>query len=282
MSLKTFLLGFLGTGLFGFLYGQEDATYHNSIRPFLENHCIKCHGPDKQKGDRRYDTLANDFTDQDSLSLWQDIADLINLGDMPPEEEDQPDDSEKLAVVAWITDNLETAYAQLKSTNRKTVLRRLNRLEYTNTVRDLLKLKDMLVDPTENFPPDETDENFNNIGSALITSDFLLQAYLDAAETFIEKASQHGEKPSLEKYRFSAPFYTARNRWDGLDVAGEYQHIRKNTTDQDGFMWLEDMEKGVPESGYYKLRFKAQAINRVYPYPEDVVGTNKDEPLRVD
>ncbi len=264
------------------LIGQDHSTYNDAIQPFLETYCIQCHGPEKQKADRRYDTLENDFMDLDSLNLWQDIADLLNLGDMPPEEEDQPSDQERLAVVGWISQNLETAYAHHKSTDQRTVLRRLNRQEYNNTVRDLLKLEPILIDPTESFPPDETEENFNNIGSALITSDFLLQSYLDAAETYVDHASRFKEKPEVKQYHFAAPFYEPRNRRDGLDDLGNFQHIRKNTTDQDGFMWLEDLEQGVPESGFYKLRFKAQAINRVYPYPEEMVGTNKDEPLRVD
>jgi len=256
--------------------------YRDTVAPFLEKYCTQCHGPEKQKADRRYDTLQNDFQDEDSLLLWQDIADLLNLGDMPPEEETQPSSDERQAVIDWITGELTIAYEHHKSTDRQTILRRLNRFEYDRTIRDLLKLEPVLIDPTESFPPDETEENFNNIGSALITSDFLLQGYLDAAEAYIEKATQHGTKPDVQSYHFTAPFYTARNRWDGKDVAGQFQHIRKNTTDQDGFMWLEDMEYGVPESGYYKLRFKAQAINRVYPYPEEIVGTRKSEPLRVD
>jgi hypothetical protein len=257
-------------------------TYHDTVVPFLEEYCIQCHGQEKQKGDRRYDNLRNDFLDQDALILWQDIADLLNLGDMPPEEENQPNAEDRLAVVNWITDELTVAYEHHKSSDRKTVLRRLNRYEYNRTVRDLLHLQPLLIDPTESFPPDETEENFNNIGSALITSDFLLQGYLDAAESYIEQATRQGPEPEIHSYQFNAPFYTARNRWDGKDVAGKFQHIRKNTTDQDGFLWLEKLEQGVPESGYYKLRFKAQAINRDYPYPEKIVGTRKSEPLRVD
>lgn len=257
-------------------------TYLESVKPFLKEYCINCHGPEKQKGDRRYDNLTNDFADPDALILWQDIVDLINLGDMPPEEEKQPTPSDRIAVVDWITGKLEVAYADHKSNDQKTVLRRLNRTEYNNTVRDLLKLEPLLIDPTESFPPDEVEENFNNIGAALITSDFLLQGYLDAAEAYIEQAARVGPKPDTKRYSFEAPFYPARNRRDGKDVAGEYQHIRKNTTDQDGFMWLSKLEEGVPESGYYKLRFKASAINRDYPYPESIVGTNKNEPLRVD
>jgi len=274
------LLGLLATT--GSAVGLSENLYHETVQPFLETYCIQCHGPEKQKADRRYDTLGNDFLDRDSIGLWQDIVDLLNLGDMPPEDEDQPSSEDRIAVVDWISGELTEAYAHHKSNNQNTVLRRLNRAEYNRTVRDLLELQSLLVDPTESFPPDETVENFNNIGSALITSDFLLQGYLDAAETYIDHATKHGKQPAVQTNHFAAPFYKARNRRDGKDVAGEYQHIRKNTTDQDGFMWLEKLEEGVPESGYYTFKFKAQAIDRVYPYPESIVGTRKDEPLRVD
>lgn len=260
----------------------DDSLYSDTVQPFLDTYCISCHGAEKQKGDRRYDTLANDFHDSDSIILWQDVADLLNLGDMPPEDEEQPSPEARQEVVDWITGKLSVAYEEAKSTDRKTVLRRLNRDEYNRTVRDLLKLEPVLIDPTESFPPDETEENFNNIGSALITSDFLLQGYLDAAEAYIETASQIGPKPKVASYHFEAPFYIPGNRLDGKDVDGKFQHIRKNTTDQGGFMWLKDLEQGVPASGYYTLRFKAQAINRIYPYPEELVGTRKSEPLRVD
>lgn len=274
-----FCLGCLKVGA---ATSDSSSDYHDTVQPFLETYCIQCHGSEKQKADRRYDTLLNDFLDFDSITLWQDIADLLNLGDMPPEEEDQPSADERQAVVDWITSELNGAYAHHKSTDRQTVLRRLNRIEYNRTVRDLLRLQPLLLDPTESFPPDETDENFNNIGAALITSDFLLQGYLDAAEIYIEQATQFKEKPEIQHYAFTAPFYTPRNRRDGKDVDGQYQHIRKNTTDQDGFMWIEDLEQGVPVSGYYTFKFKADAVNRDYPYPEAIVGTRKEEPLRVD
>jgi hypothetical protein len=258
------------------------SSYDETVRPFLDTYCIKCHGPDKQKGDRRYDTLAIDFSDEESMWLWQDIADQLNLGDMPPSKAKQPDSHDRLEVVAWVTENLDIAYDKLKSTGGQTVFRRLNRVEYGRTVRDLLVLGPMLADPTETFPPDETEDGFANIGSALSTSDFLLQGYLDAAEAYVDAAAMTGEQPQVKRYQFEAPFYKTSNRHDGKDVDGQFQHIRKNTTDQGGYLWLSELKSGVPNSGYYRLRFKAEAINRVYPYEERYVGTRKSEPLRVE
>lgn len=250
------------------------------VTKFLNTHCVQCHGPEKQKGDRRFDQLPKDFSNDRSLEFWQDIVDQLNLGEMPPEKAKQPKASDVRAVVDWATDQLKRAHEARRSDAGKTVLRRLNRVEYDRTVRHLLRLEDMLVDPTDVFPPDETDEHFNNIGSALITSDFLMTHYLAAAETFIERAARTGPKPEVRKWRFTAPFHSHGNRHDGLDRKGRYQHIRKNTSDYGGFMWPAKFEEGAPVDGYYKIRFKAQAINRDYPYDERIVGVQKDEPLR--
>ena len=79
-SLKTTcsILGVLSLLFLNTLRTYAD-TYHDTVAPFLKEYCTKCHGPEKQKGDRRYDNIENDFLDKDALILWQDIADLLNL-----------------------------------------------------------------------------------------------------------------------------------------------------------------------------------------------------------
>lgn len=275
------LLAAFVTGPASFAQSAPDPAYSAHIRPFLETYCISCHGPEKQKADRRYDTLGTNLTANDILQLWQDILDMLNRGEMPPTEAKQPDGVQTKVVIDWITANLKTARVVRATTGGRTVLRRLNRVEYDRTVRHLLSLEDMLTDPTESFPPDETTHHLNNIGATLVTSDFLLKQYLAAAETFIERAAATGPKPEVQKYRFTAPFCPPGNRKDGLDVPGQYQHIRKNTTDEGGHLWLLRFPQGVPEAGWFTLRLKAQAINRNYPYDERLVGPRKDEPLRV-
>tara|TARA_R110002049_G_scaffold4601_5_gene32234 strand:- start:325606 stop:328182 length:2577 start_codon:yes stop_codon:yes gene_type:complete len=256
--------------------------YETVIRPFLNQYCVSCHGADQQKADRRYDTLTPDFADDNNLLLWQDITDQLNLGDMPPSDADhQPTADQTQRVIEWATAQLATEYANRDSHGAQTIYRRLNRDEYNRTVRTLLALEPLLDDPTSAFPPDETEENFDNIGAALITSDFLLQGYLDSAKRYIDHAVVTGSKPETKTYHFTAPFYKTGNRHDGQDVDGEYQNIRKNTTDQGGFLWLAKFPKGVPHSGYYKIRFQAQGVNREYPYDESIVKTRKDSPLRV-
>ncbi len=70
---------------------------------FLKTHCLNCHGEKKQKGDRRFDHLSVDLFDEDSAYEWQEILDMVNLGEMPPEDDEQPTDEERTGFVSWIT-----------------------------------------------------------------------------------------------------------------------------------------------------------------------------------
>ena len=60
------------------------------LKPFLQKYCISCHGPEKQKNDRRFDTLATDLTTREVLEAWQEMLDQVNLGEMPPKKKTQP------------------------------------------------------------------------------------------------------------------------------------------------------------------------------------------------
>jgi hypothetical protein len=229
---------------------------------------------------RRFDTLDPNPATAESQLRWKEIVDRLNLGAMPPPGAKQPPDERRREVIELMTARLHSALIEARSTGARTVLRRLNRFEYDRTVRQLLSLEGLLADPTDVFPPDANDDGFTNIGKSLITSDFLLSGYLSAAEAFIDRAVATGQRPEVRKYTFHAPFYQTGNRHDGQDVPGQYQNIRKNTMDEGGFLWLEKLEEGVPHDGYYKLRFKAQGVNRNYPYEQSYVGVEKSEPLR--
>ena len=90
------------------LQGADEADL---LQPFLKDHCIRCHGPDKQKGDRRFDTLTGDFTSLEDAEMFQEILDQLNLGEMPPEDEAQPKPDELSRVVTHLTRSLAHARA---------------------------------------------------------------------------------------------------------------------------------------------------------------------------
>ncbi|MEO6742165.1 MAG: c-type cytochrome domain-containing protein, partial [Chthoniobacteraceae bacterium] len=72
------------------------------VRPFFAEHCDKCHGEKKQKGDLRVDTLAIDFDSPKAMGNWEEIMNRINSGDMPPEDEKRPKPDDIARVADWI------------------------------------------------------------------------------------------------------------------------------------------------------------------------------------
>ena len=149
------------------------------IRPFLRTYRIECHGSKKQKGDRRFDKLTGDFTNLEEAEVFQEILDQLNLAQMPPEGKKQPPVAELKEVVEQLTQSLAYARKVAHENSGKVVLRRLNRAEYLNTIRDLFELKMVGFDPTTTFPPDDSLDGFDNVGEGLVSSSHLMQNYLD-------------------------------------------------------------------------------------------------------
>ena len=186
----------LGGVLFGACKAQGNELLE-SQRTFLQKYCLECHGADKQKGDYRFDTLGTDLTDLGTLEIWQGILDQLNLGEMPPKKNPQPPFEETEGVIASLTPALREAYAARKSTGGEAVIRRLNKFELRNTLRDLFYINhpdfeptvvsglydfngngitaQKTIEPTRSFQDDEEAEGFDNIGDALVMSDFLLK-----------------------------------------------------------------------------------------------------------
>ncbi|MGY8695094.1 MAG: DUF1587 domain-containing protein, partial [Verrucomicrobiia bacterium] len=152
-------------------------AFDNQIRPFLDEYCVGCHGKDKQKGERRFDALEYPISDDNALIDFQDILDLMNLGDMPPEDEPQPSSGERQATVDWLTQAVSNAYETRAITGGETVLRRLNHREYLNTISDLFEMDMSMFDPTETFPGERLVEHQDNVGDILVTSGYLLDRY---------------------------------------------------------------------------------------------------------
>ena len=145
-----------------------------SPQDFLHSYCISCHGPEKQKADRRFDHLVIPAKTTEHVIDLQDIVDQLNLGDMPPKKSKQPSEAERSAIVTSFTKAVAEARKTLQSTGGQTVLRRLNKREYINTVGDLFALDMRLFDPTTKFPRDQMAEHMDNLGDVLQTSGYLL------------------------------------------------------------------------------------------------------------
>ena len=156
---------------------------------FFNQHCIRCHGPEKQEGELRLDTLTADFSDSRTSSTWIEVRDKLNLGEMPPADEPQPDGAQVIEVATWIAQQLRYMQSQANSTGGGVLLRRLSRTEYINTVRDLLRVTFVEGDsPREILPPDGRLEGFDKLSKVLLIDPSLMDKYFAAARLVADRA----------------------------------------------------------------------------------------------
>jgi len=175
MLTKSFsLLLLAGALLWAVPKDAQAASSAADPQPFLKQHCVKCHGPEKQKGDLRLDTLAPPSADKQSIEVWRKVAEAIESGDMPPKKEARPAVADVTQVLHSIGDSL----AKVPGA-RAVALRRMNRVEYENTLHDLLGIETPLADL---LPEDGSVQGFDNVANGLSISTVLMERYLEAAD----------------------------------------------------------------------------------------------------
>ena len=240
---------------------------------FFKHHCVRCHGAEVQKGDLRLDTVRAD------AGFWQMIADRLELGEMPPEGELQPSAAD---VNAMIT--LAKRKAAEAAHSGQVVLRRLNRAQYRNTLRDLLKIDTFVEDPTEAFPADDEKEGFDNQGDTLQMSDFLLRQYLQVARKAVASATFEGEQPEPQIYTLNDSRSRTHN-WRGqkarhpdLDYVTLYESDERAPGDPRG-QSLINCRDGVTHDGWYEFTFVVESRGRGNLADRFGVDTRIDRPV---
>ena len=181
--------------------GESAAGFPNTIQPIFAKYCADCHGKEKQKGDIRFDKLDPDIVHGKDAETWQLVLDQLNLGDMPPKKaKRRPKDSERRALVNWLTASLKEA-AELKQKDVRVVMRRLTKEQYTNSLRDLLKLD---VNFGQDLPPDGlSDDGFKNNGEAQVISLLQTEYFMTIAERALKKAIVTDTQPVSFRYTFN-------------------------------------------------------------------------------
>ena len=140
---------------------------------FLGNYCLDCHDADTRKGEVSLDLLEIDWTDPHSAKTWGKVFEVLQSGEMPPEKKKQPSDKEVHGISSWLS--------QVLLENDKpggTVLRRLGKEEYENSVSSLLKIPFTVP---RSFPTDFVSHGFDNHGEELVLSPPLMAQYLEIA-----------------------------------------------------------------------------------------------------
>jgi hypothetical protein len=161
-------------------------------REFLETHCYDCHDDATQKGKFRMDNLAA-LAPAEAAKKWGRILSRLEAGEMPPPKKPRPPQAQVAEVLSGIKVAL-AAEAKTRRGEGRTRIRRLNRLEYENTVRDLLGITAPLQDL---LPEDDLADGFDTASAALSISPVHIQRYMEAAETALQAAIVRGARPEV-------------------------------------------------------------------------------------
>ncbi len=249
----------LSFGLAGAVHAAE--TYDT----FLETHCIRCHGPDKEKGDLRIDQLSRDFKLGADTHHWAEVIEQVNSGEMPPKKEKRPTQEEIAAFVTSLDARIKEGRAARMAARPAVAHYRLSRKEYQNTVYDLLGVR---YDPAK---PGELNEDtlwhgFERIGSELSLSPSHVDRYYRAAELVLDRAfpaAASGETRKVRKTAAEIRYGGGKDQQAALDRFGIKRPLRYllfpgNVQNALSPNWLG--KTGPEHSGLYKLRIQASGI----------------------
>ena len=149
------------------------------VVPFLKAHCLGCHTKGSASAGLELDGFLKSGSLEKDPDSWKHFMGKIRSGQMPPKEMPRPDPAQAKAVTAWVLGELARQEREIPPQAGRVTARRLNRVEYNNTVRDLLGVD---LRPADDFPQDDSGYGFDNIGDVLSVSPPLLEKYLTAAE----------------------------------------------------------------------------------------------------
>ena len=254
------------TVLLMFVTSTMADPYRDTIRPFLKEHCFRCHGPAKQQGELQLDTLRPEFTSSSAAGQWIEVMDNLNLGEMPPEDEAQPPADVRRQIANWIAGELRAAQRRAAAGGGRVLLRRLNRMEYANTIRDLLHLKFLPSEnPVRHLPPDATYDGFDKVGSALMIDPSLLDSFYRAGKEVAGKVLVNGPPPvPTRKVRFEFEDSDQHSFKYMLNSATRY--LRKNdlalysgTTRVGDALQHSDHDDLIPQTGLYTIRIRVSS-----------------------
>jgi hypothetical protein len=171
------------------------ARFHERVEPILETYCYGCHGFGERKGGRAFDEFKSDQALVGDVKLWLAVLKNVRAGVMPPADEARPTDAERKQLFDWIERDVFKTNPADPDPGRLT-LRRLNRAEYRNTIRDLTGVD---YDTSSEFPPDDSGYGFDNIGDAMSVSPLLMEKYLNAARAIVAEAVPEKEPGKKDK-----------------------------------------------------------------------------------
>ncbi len=182
---------------------KANAALDKKVTAFLAQHCVACHGAEKKKAGVILHIYKDEAGVLKDRKRWQEVIRMLSAGDMPPPERPRPKVEEVEAFLAAINGIFEKHDRAARRDPGRVTMRRLNRTEYNNTIRDLVGVD---FQPADDFPTDDIGYGFDNIGDVLSVSPLLMERYLAAAESIMTRAIVSGAAPKIGSRRLIARF----------------------------------------------------------------------------
>jgi mono/diheme cytochrome c family protein len=235
---------------------EESAVLANRFAgeavPFVKKHCVECHGAKEPKADL---SLAGDLDVKALVTrrgVWENVIDMVETGQMPPKEVAKPDPVEVDKFVTLVKTIFDDSDRHAKPDPGRVTVRRLNRVEYNNTIHDLVGVD---FNPAEDFPSDDIGHGFDNIGDVLTLSPVLMERYLSAAESIVNRAIvPNPPKPSDRgmgaRYLEPAGQGVSERKWRGISTRPNPNAI---------FTGPLHTKYSIPDDGEYNFKLNCYA-----------------------
>ncbi len=224
------------------------AGFRSHVMPFFEANCIRCHGPNTSKGTITLHTLDGDLSSGQEVERWELILEMLDNGEMPPEDEGQPSKTDRAAMVKWIDAGLRAYVKSASQVSMVPTARRLTNFEYQNSMRDLLGFELNLID---NLPEDPVKPyTFNNTSEFMLMGMEQLDRYKENARRAMASAIVDPEEPEI---------HTSRRDWaprGGNPTVVMFDELGGRRGAPGGGMGV----KTWPKTGEFSIRIRTAAI----------------------
>ncbi len=182
-------------------------------RAFVRDYCISCHNDEKKKGRLDLTSLAFDPKDSTNLAVWVKVHDRVKAGEMPPQIRTRPDAARQKDFVEGLGQSIVAAERAALAGEGRALVRRLNRQEYENALRDLLGVPWAPI--ANRVPEDGEAYRFNKSGEALDVSHVQMARFMDSANYALRLAMATGlERQSKTTHKlYARDEFSLRNWW---------------------------------------------------------------------
>ena len=250
-------------------WGKLDKEFVERIKPILKTACLECHSGAEANGGLALSNFNSTKAIVKERRTWEKVIQRLEIEDMPPEDSPKLSALDRKKLIAWLKSSIKEIECGMTPNPGSVTMRRLNRAEYRNTVRDLLGID---YAPATGFPGDDVGYGFDNIGDVLTLPPLLMEKYIRAAEDISRQVIVAPEPgPVFETLRKPSQL--------SMDKGGHSEGERFSMF-SNGTMTIEEQ---IPWKGTYtlELAMTGSPVANEYPRMEIAVDGKKVKELIV-